>query len=199
MRLPFVLSATISARPKVGQLRICQNCPSSAQCTSVYISIRVCTYTNKRKYQNCPSRVHLCSVYTNKYCIRQNCPWRVQACIRTDVYVKTAPISLGNFFVPCPRSPGHPHPSTTGVYDVENFLRGPILYVSWTIIILKIEALLWACEEFLVLLNCKKGRVLFWPILKRNTFVLMEYGTKSTEILCEMTIYLIGNVVTREY
>ena len=157
VRLPFVLSATISARPKVGQLRICQNCPSSVQCTSVHICIRVCTYTNKRKYQNCPSRVHLCSVYTNK-CIRQNCPWRVQACIRTDVYVKTAPISLGNFFVPCPRSPGHPHPSTTGVYDVENFLNGPILSVLWTIIILKIEALLWACEEFLVLLNCKKGK-----------------------------------------
>ena len=96
VRLPFVLSATISARPKVGQLRICQNCPSS---------------------------VHLCSVYTIK-CIRKNCPWRVQACIRTDVYVKTAPISLGNFFVPCSRSPGHPQPPTppqlTEAFDIEN-------------------------------------------------------------------------------
>ena len=53
-----------------------------------------------------------------------------------------------------------------------------------------------------MLLNCKigKGAILATKIiLKRNTFVLMEYGTKSTEILCEMTIYLIVDVVTREY
>ena len=137
VRLPFVLSATISARPKVGQLRICQNCPSSAQCTSVYICIRactwwfginrwcICTYINKRKCQNCPGRV-CTGVYTYGRTYMSKLPQFLW-----ETFLSPAPDLLD--------TPSPPH--LTEAFDMENFLRGLILSVLWTKSILKIEAL----------------------------------------------------------
>ena len=165
----YNLQSNALSRERLREIALCPVCDHLRQTQSrpaAYMSklskpctVYICVYMYTCMYliiwnksANCWCMRVLCT-YTNKR-NSQNCPGHVQACIRTDVDVKTAPISLGNFFVPCPRSTGHPHPSTTDVYDVENFLRGPTPSVSCLIIILKIEALLWACEEFKSTLCC---------------------------------------------